>query len=288
MSHRARQFRLAALVACASLAPATATAQLGKLKKAAADAAKEKAGVKADASTASASSDYVITADRLAAVMVVMEAGVERAAREAAAKAVTLDYNTKRKAYETCVENQLNTLTGKAPSVDAMQKAAADAQKTADMAQRISAAQQAKRYREYIAGTDTMTIMSVRSSLVMYGLDTKCGAPVYMPLALVDESAAKMARANSGQSDHASNEVNIPPAQRAGMTTQQFGMIRERAALWALQQTNNAPADNNKYGVFTKNEHAVLDAQGAKLKKWAPVFKDSPSTWAGWGDIKSW
>ena len=122
----------------------------------------------------------------------------------------------------------------------------------------------------------------------MYGLDGKCGAPVYMPSALLDESAATMTRAASGQQEYASNQVTVPAEARAGMTLQQFGMIRERAALWALQQTNNAPADNNKYSVFTAEEHAVLSAQGAKLKKWAPIFKDSPATWAGWGDIKSW
>lgn len=220
--------------------------------------------------------------------MAVMETSMERAAREVAAKAASADYNTKRKAYEKCLETQLNTITGKPPSVDGMQKAATITQQTAALAQRANAAQQAKRYREYIALNDTMALTSLRSSLVMYGLETKCGAPVYMPPALVDESAAKIARASSGQSDNTSNEVTIPPAQRAGMTTQQFGMVRERAALWALQQTNNAPADNNKYGVFSSDEQAVLEAQGAKLKKWAPIFKDSPSTWASWGDIKSW
>lgn len=292
MPNHARQLRIAALTvlgSAAMFAPAKATAQLGRLKKAAADAAKDAAGVKTDApAQAAGNANYVITADRLAAVMAVMDAGMDRAAKEAAARAVSADYNTKKKAYETCAETQLKAMNGRPPSMEAMQKVAGEAQRTTDISQRMMAAQQANRNREYAALVDTLGVASVRSTLVMYGMESKCGAPVYMPAALLDEAAAKMSRASSGQSESGSGSVTVAPAQRAGMTTQQFGMVRERAALWALQQTNNAPADNNKYGIFTPEEHAVLSAQGAKLKKWAPIFKESPATWAGWGDIKSW
>ncbi len=292
MSNHARLFRITsmgALLVGTMLAPASAPAQLGKLKKAA-DAAKEKTNVKHDApaTPGSTSTNFVITADRLAAVMVAMDAAMERAATESAAKAVTADYNAKKKAYEACAEAQLKTVMGQAPSMAAMQKVAMEAQRTADLSKRMLAAQKANRYREVTALTDTMALGSSRSTLVMFGLETKCGAPAYMPAALLDESAAKMAGMNNGQSQNSRNEIIIPPAQRAGMSTQQFGMIRERAALWALQQTNNAPADNNKYSVFTTDENAVLAAQSAKLKKWAPIFKESPATWSNWGDIKSW
>jgi len=290
MTNLARHFRsvaLATLAAVAALLPSTATAQLGKLKKAAADAAKEKAGVKTDAPAPSAASseNFAITADRLAAVMAQMQTGVERAAKATAAKAVTADYNAKHQAFETCVETQMKTMQMQAPSTAGMQKAAAINQQTSNMSQRVQTAQQGKRHREYIALTDSITLGSIRSALVMYGLEAKC-PPAYMPPALVDDAAAKMDR--MGQPDNGSSEGTIAPAQRAGMTTQQFGMVRERAALWALQQTNNAPADNNKYGVFTKDEQTVLEAQGGQLKKWAPILKESPSTWATWGDIKSW
>ena len=288
MTNRALRFRavaLATIAACVALRPGTATAQLGKLKKTATDAAKEKVGVKTDAPAASGSENFVITADRLTAVMTQMEVGMERAAKAAAAKAVTAEYNAKHKAFETCVQTQMKTMQMQAPSTAGLQKAAAMNKQTSSMAQRVQSAQQGKRNREYIALTDSMSIGSVRSALVMYALETKC-PPAYMPPALVDDAAAKMDRMS--QSDNGSREAAITPAQRAGMTTQQFGMVRERAALWALQQTNNAPADNNKYGVFTKDEQAVLEAQSARLKKWAPIFKESPSTWATWGDIKGW
>ncbi|MEP6834638.1 MAG: hypothetical protein ABJB74_14680 [Gemmatimonas sp.] len=290
MSTRARFIRTLAFTtfaATVALLPNLASAQLGKLKKAATDAAKEKAGTKSE-TPAPASANFVITADRLAAVMTVMDASMEKAAKDAAAKAVVTDYNTKHKAYEKCIETQMQTLAGKAPSVDGMQKAAAESQKTGALSQRMLAAQRANKYREVVALNDTMQIMSLRPTLIMYGLETKCGGPVYMPLAIVDDNAAKMASANGSQSNNIANEVTVSPSARAGMTTQQFGMVRERAALWALQQTNNAPADNNKYSVFTADEQAVLSAQGAKLKKWAPIFKESPATWSGWGDIKAW
>lgn len=278
---------IAALSAATMIAPTRASAQLGRLKKAAADAAKEKAGVKTEA-PASNSSNFVITADRLSAVMAVMEAGMAKAEREVAARAVEADYNKKRKAFESCAETQLQTVAGKTPPVDAIQKSAAITQQSAALGQRLVTAQQAKKYREYVAMTDTLALSSMRSTLVMFNLEAKCSAPPYMPAALIDASAAKMERDATGSGNNQSSGTVIAPADRAGMTTQQFGMIRERAALWTLQQTNNAPVGNNKYGVFTSDEQAVLEAQGAKLKKWAPIFKDQPNTWATWGDLKSW
>ncbi|MEO7997293.1 MAG: hypothetical protein ABI852_07600 [Gemmatimonadaceae bacterium] len=279
---------IAAISATAMLSPANASAQLGRLKKAAADAAKEKAGVKTDAPGTAASSNYVITADRLSAVMALMETSMAKAERVAAARAVEADYNKKKKAYESCAETQLQTVVGKIPPVDAIQKSSAITQQSSALGQRLVAAQQAKKYREYIAMTDTMGISSMRSALVMFNLEAKCSAPPYMPAALVDAAADKMNRDNSGSNGNTSGGTVVASDERAGMTTQQYGMVRERMALWALQQTNNAPADNNKFGVFTADEHAVLEAQGAKLKKWAPIFKDQPNTWSTWGDLKSW
>lgn len=280
---------ITALSAVALLSPANASAQLGRLKKAAADAAKEKVGVKeSPAAAASGSSNFVITADRLSAVMAVMETSMARAERAAAARAVEADYNKRHKAFESCAEAQLQTVAGKMPPVDAVQKSAAITQQTSVLGQKLVPAQQAKRYREYVAMTDTLSALSMRSALVMYNLEAKCGAPVYMPAALVDAAAERMNRDNGGSSSNSSGGTDVASSERAGMTTQQFGMVRERMALWALQQTNNAPADNNKYGVFTGDEQAVLEAQGAKLKKWAPIFKDQPNTWATWGDLKSW
>lgn len=291
MSNRRNQlFALATLSAAALLSPVTASAQLGRLKKAAADAAKEKAGVKTEAPTSSSSSNsanFVITADRLSAVIAVMETGMAKAEKEAAARAVETDYKAKKKTYDACVETQLQAVTGKPPAMDGIQKSAALSTRSADLGQKMVKAQQSGDYRGYIAMSDTVANLSVRSALVMYGADAKCGAPVYMPPALVIASADKMAQPN-GNANANSGGVVVAPEQRAGMTTQQFGMVRERMALWVLQQTNNAPVGNNKYGVFTSDEQAVLDAQGAKIKKWAPVFKDQPNTWAGWGDLKSW
>lgn len=289
MKNRRIQFAAVAVSAAVAFAPASASAQLGRLKKAATEAAKEVTGAKpepAKAAAGSSSSLFVITPERLTAVIAVMETNMARAEKEAAAKAAEADYNSKKKAWESCAETQLKAVTGKMPATDGIQKSAAISKQSSAISQKLAPAQSSQNYRAVIALTDTMQILSMRSALVMYGADAKCGAGVYMPPALVDAAAEKMARSNS--SDSRGNETVVSPEHRAGMTTQQFGMVRERMALWVLQQTNNAPVGNNKYGVFTAEEQAALDAQGAKIKKWAPVFKDAPNTWATWGDIKSW
>ncbi|MGV3711212.1 MAG: hypothetical protein ACO1Q7_20500 [Gemmatimonas sp.] len=277
-----------ALVLSAAL-PAAASAQLGKLRKAAADAGKEAAGVKKEtpATAASGSNANVITTERLAAVVSVMEANMDRMAKEAAAKAAKNDYDTKRKAYDTCIEGQVKALANTPPSMAAMQNAGNMADRTNGLTQRMTSAQQNKKWTQYVATSDTLQIAAMQQTLTLYGVQSKCGAPVYMPPVLVADAAAKMDRQTSG-GDSDGDQIVVPAAQRAGMTTYQFGMVRERAALWALQQTNNAPVGNSKHGVFTAEEQAVLEAQGAKLKKWAPIFKESPSTWVTWGDIKNW
>jgi hypothetical protein len=209
-------------------------------------------------------------------------------AKEAAAKAAQADYDKRRKTYDTCMEGQVKALSNSPPSMAAMQNAANIADKTNGLTQRMTTAQQNKRWAQYVATSDTLQIAALQQTLTLYGVQSKCGAPVYMPPVLVAASADKMDRQSSGNYSEGDNQIVVPAAQRAGMTTYQFGMVRERAALWALQQTNNAPVGNNKHGVFTEEEQAVLEAQGAKLKKWAPIFKDSPSTWVSWGDIKNW
>lgn len=291
MSHRPFVRYAAAVALSAAFLPSVATAQLGRLKKAAADAAKEAAGVKEpEAKNNNSGSNFVITSDRLAAVIAVMTPMMTDAEREQASRAVAADYSKKRKAYDSCIETQTKAMpNGGMPSPDGLQRSAKISQVSVEQMQRSLAAQQNKRHREFLALQDSMVATGTAASLAMFNLDSKCGAYPYKPAAMLDLDASKMARAGSGEVGENGKEKSlIPPANRAGMTTYQWGMIRERAALWALQQTNNAPVGNNKYGIFTAEEQGVLEAQGATLKKWAPFFKDQPSLWATWADITAW
>jgi hypothetical protein len=261
------------------------------LKKAAADAARDAAGVKKaePAASSSSSSNLVITADRLSAVMAAMVPIMADAEREAASRAASAEYNKKRKVFESCIETQSKAMgAGTLPTTDGMMKSAAISEKSVDMLQRSQAAHQARRYREYLALTDSMTASGSFASLAMFNLDTKCGAYPYKPAVMLDLEASKMSRASTEVTESGSNLVSVAPANRGGMSTYQFGMIRERAILWALQQTNNAPVGDNRYSVFTAEEQSVLEAQGAQLKKWALILKDQPSRWATWTDIAAW
>lgn len=286
--HAARYAVAAALFA--ALVPSLACAQLGRLKKAAADAAKEAAGVKNESAASNSNGNLVITAERLSAVMAAMTPIMQQAEMESASRAANGEYLKKKKAFDSCVETQSKSMsTGAMPSMDGMTKSGAMSQKSVDMMQRSQAALQAKRYREYVAVSDSMGAYATLSTLAMFNLETKCGQPVYMSSAMIDIEAAKLSRPRSGEVGENGREKTLVPAnQRAGMSTYQFGMIRERAALWALQQTNNAPVGDNKYSVFTAEEMTVLEAQGAQLKKWAPYFKERPSLWATWADLATW
>lgn len=270
-----------------ALAPSTATAQLGKLKKAAADAVKDKAGVKTDDASANKSSeDFAITAERLDAVMIVFEETAKAYESEAAARSVKADYDKRRIAFETCATTGLQggMVT---PTNDGIQRSTIYTTLVSTMAGRAQTTLTAKKYREYLQIVDSTQVMSSMSAVTMFGLDAKC-KPAFKPAAILDEEAARMARANSGSSDNGASVIEVKTSTRAGLSNRQFGMVRERAALWALQQSGNAPVGNSKYQVFTAAEQAVLEAKAARLKAMAPFLKASPHHWLTWSDLSTW
>ena len=279
-------FIAGAAIAALVFAPSMAAAQLGRLKKAAVDAAKDKTTGKKD-DAPSNGEDYVITADRLSAVMAVMEPQMKAVQADMARKASTDDYIARKKAFESCAETAVKSRApGAMPSTTAMQKYGASVQKIGPMSQRAQAALQAKKYREYIAINDTTTVMSLLSTLIMMDMDGKC-KPAYKPDALINDEAEQAARNGSGSSS-SSDQLTIAPAGRAGMTNRQFGMVRERVALWALQQSNNAPTGTSKYQNFTPAEQSVLETRGDRLKAMGPTLKVASQHWLAWGDIANW
>lgn len=281
------------LVACAVLSIALATpasAQLGKLKKIASDAAKDAATGKkpdpaASAGLPGAKIDYAVTDERLTAIMSVLAPMADEARRESEARKVRAGYEAKSKAFTECLNKSAQ---GATPDAMAMGSAKGEAltAKMSTYIDRATKAQQAKRWREYVANTDSSLVTQMAISMLMMP-SAKCGVMPNMPPAMIEASARHMEQSSSGVSQNSlgSDELVVPAEKRAGMTSGQFGRIRETIAIWLLIQSGDLPANTHK---FTDAEQAVLSAKSTELKMYAPLFKDGVMRWATWGDIKSW
>lgn len=145
------------------------------------------------------------------------------------------------------------------------------------MLERYSAiSQDPSKKREMLMLQDSMTVLSVQGQVALVG--GKCGTPVHRTLAIVDAEMAEERTGDDGQ-------LQVPAAQRAGMTTSQFGRIRERIALWALIQEGHAKPTE---GRFTDAESQALQVKASELKTLAPFFRDGSLSWTNWGDLKGW
>jgi hypothetical protein len=71
------------------------------------------------------------------------------------------------------------------------------------------------------------------------------------------------------------------------LTHYQYGVMRERIALWALQQADPT-LKTGKEGVFTAEEQAALEKNAGDIKKLTPFFKDGSMRWSTWGDVTRW
>lgn len=289
-------FRLSMLLALSVAGASTASAQIGKLKKMGADAVKDAVGKKAADPTA-ARVDYAITKERLESIITVLTplaAGAQREAdaraanerRAAEAKALSTAYDEKVKVANECATK---ATAGRAPDLASVDVAKYEAvlAKSTTVSVRLAEAQAAKRWRQYIALTDTFLNVQMQTALMMF--PNKCPVYPYKSAALIEAEVAKMEQATSSTSSTSSsgtsNELTIPSASRGGMTTGQFGRIRERMAIWALIEAGDLPPASDK---FTDEEKAVLAARAAEIKKLGPLFKAGTMRWATWGDIKSW
>ena len=274
--------RAAFLVALSMSTATSAHAQLGKLKKIGADAAKDAAMGKKPEDPTAARITYDITAERLSAIVTALTPSLAAAQRAADAKAVATGYDAKFKAASDCLQKSASGT----PDMVALQssKYVAMAEHASALGAKVSAAFNAKRYREYLALQDTATVLQVQSAAMMF--KNSCPPLPYRPAALIDAQAADMERAASGATRSASSsELVVAPDARAGMTTGQWGRVRERIALWLLIQSGDVPATGEK---FTDAEQAVLSARATEIKKFGPVFKSGSMPWVSWGDVKSW
>lgn len=275
---------VAALIA--ALLPVPADAQIGRIKRIGADIVKDAAGVPATPEK-KAARDIAITAERLDAVLVALAPRVEAARVEHEAKAVEKEFDAWTKTFNSCVENTAKA--NGAPSMDGMQKAGEISGQMAPKMERLSkvVASNDKRALEYLQ--DTLRVLGSESQMHMFGA-TKCGKVRYTPTALIEARVARAKNTNTVVDESGIRwDIDVPASKRAGMSHYQFGMVRERMALWALIQDGAIPADKGgKDAVFSDAERAALTARSADISKLAPLFRDGSMRWTNWGDITAW
>lgn len=281
----------------ASVGVATpAHAQFGKLKKMGADAIKEAAkGKVADkkpdvkgaggASSVSARETFpALTDDKVALVVASLGSVSKRAQFKAEANAARPAFETRRKASNDCV----NAATEKMSS-DPMKMAAAaqaNAAKTQALSKqmeglqkKLDLANKTKNTRMEVFARDSITVLGTRASLLQFNA-SHCVVE-FTPVSMLELEILE-------REDNGSEGLFDPgEAVRGLMTHREFGLARERIALWALMQEDPAYKGGSA-GVFTAEEVAALKANEADIKKLTPAFKAQTLPWAMWSDVKEW
>jgi len=292
-------WRVLALVAAVSLlaAPRAASAQLGKLKKMGADAikdaAKDKLGIDkkapaTDAATAAggtkAAGIPTLDDDRIALVIASLAPQVKAAQIRAEAAAATAAYEAKEKASTECFERASNAVNpmslGELSKRNAAQITALQTQSNA-VQQRLNEAMQANDLRKQAYLDDSVTVLTERITLLTIGAPcTKEFAPPVVVEARV--------RSLQGPSNNGRSRFDPGEATRGALSRTEYGMLRERIALWTLMQAKAVLEDIGKEGVFSAEEQAALAKHSADLAKLAPLFKSDAMLWKTWGDLRDW
>lgn len=296
-----------AVLFAAAAVTATATpahAQLGKLKKLGAEAlekaTKEKTAGKTPETAKSGSADaapstakkanYTITTERLELVLASLEPLVTDAERMAAASRAEADYSAKRKAADACLERaqqMFNPMSMMTENPQRTAKLDAISKQMDGVNKRSEAAMKRDDFRASIALRDTAMALAMSQAIITMGAN--CTYP-YLPVAMIDAQAAAQQKASAARTSESSDggeggTFEPTPAAKEAMTPQEFGMVRERAALWALSQTNPTLASGAK---FTPDEEAALGGKAAQLKKLGPLFASNSLRWSTWGDLRNW
>lgn len=295
---------LAILLSMTTAVPAHA--QLGKLKKMGAEAAKkaaeEKVTGKKDASGASGSEaassageaggataakttvSYALSGDRIDLVLAALTPRVEAAEKYQAAKKARREWAVKDSTNKACLEKQTRQGVDPMAMATAMEKNKAALERLQaqqiPLAKRLNEAASRQDMRTMRFVQDTLQTIQMRQTALSVGVSCTFD---FTPAALIEADLA--AEGQSGDADAGSFD---PPASvKAELTTVQFGRLRERIALWAmLQETPGIKA--GKEGVFTEEEQAALTARAANIRKLTPFFRDHALRWSDWGDVKSW
>lgn len=290
-------------VAAALVLSATpAFAQLGKLKKLGADLAKDAAKEKLDpkketpakpseSSSSSASSrntDLVLNEDRVALVVASLQPMLAEATARRELRIVTAQHEEKTKASRTCLEAaQMRASANPMSTMETSQKNQAQIEKLSKdverLSEKMSAAVNANDARARVYITDSLTVMQVRMSMAVFG--SNC--PVhYTPAQILDAQIKSESRTVVSE-DMDAGTFDPPAAAKENLTRYQFGLLRERIAIWALKQ-EDPTLKAGKQGIFTPEEEAALQANAADIKKLTPLFKDGSLRWSTWGDLSQW
>lgn len=279
-----------------------AHAQFGKLKKMGADAIKDatkgkvsekKAEAKgAVAPGAKAESVPVLTEDGVALVVASLlpyakTAQIELDLKNARAKAdaARAAHEPVKEAEATCREKaeadmekmaqDPMKMMARAQASDAKRKAL-DTQSKGVQA-RLKAATAAGDMRRAAYLQDTLTVLSLRSTMLMYAPNCTVS---FMPAAIVEEQYLRI------EADKSNSQFDPGAAVKGVMTKREFGIARERIAIWAIMQ--DEPMKAGPYGVFTPAEEAALKANAADIRKLTPLFKSGAIAWTQWYDLPDW
>lgn len=294
-----RRLLAPALTLALVLTAMPAEAQLGKLKKLGGDLAKEagreaiglpkesKPAESGLSSSSKAAVDYTITPERAELVLTALAPLIEDARKEAAAREVRTAYEARMQQLEKCANAASKGMTSYSQAY--LDQGGKVTEKQAAVMERLAAAMQAGRKREVLFMQDTAGVLSYEIMSLMIG--GKCGKAPYKPAALIDAELAREAMSASGaeigEDGRYVSKLDVPESARKGLTTRQFGVMRERIAIYALELTREGGAPSSLQG-FSDAERAALDARAAQLKTLAPFFRDGAIGWSSWGDVKRW
>ena len=264
---------LALVAATLTAAPGAARAQLiGRMKKAAQDRVAERIGApgsKPDTPAgAHASSRLEITPERVDAFVVAMRPLVTDAERRHAERAARAAYDEKRKRWEECGERVGRRLTAAQrqqaamPSMETQLKMAELATLATPVMEAYLQAAAAGRHERASVLEDSLAVLDFRSKVLTFPPLAECGPPPKRP-AIAADAAGETGGATI--------------AQPAGMSATQFGLLRERIAVYLLTRGTENP--------FTPAERSALDARMTELQTLTAFFRDGTLAWSSWSDL---
>lgn len=281
--------------------PTAAHAQFGKLKKMGADAIKdaakdkigadkkEPAGAAATASTSAAKPAKEagmpkLDADRIQLVLTSLTPQLKAAQIRADAAAATSAYQAKKKASDACIENFSKSANPMAIAASAEKNEAkiAALQTQSEAAQRrFNAAMQSNDIRKQVFLEDTTTVLLQRMALLSYG--ATCTVD-FAPVAMLEAKALE----RQGRRGDDAGQFDPGDATRKAMSRTEYGVLRERIALWTLMQSNPTLKGTGKEGIFSPEEQSALGQFSGDLMKFAPLFKADAMIWRTWSDLRDW
>jgi hypothetical protein len=272
-----------------------AHAQLGKLKKMGADAIKDAAkdkvsdkkpdakGTGSSASSVKARETFpALTEDKVALVVASLATAGKRAQIKAAAKAARPAHEARQKASNDC----LNAAAEKVNPAQMMASAQSNASKLQALGKQQDAlqkktalAQQTKNTRLEVFTRDSLIVLGIRANFIQ--LSASHCTMDFTPAAILEEEILE-------REDNGSQGMFDPGAAVRGVLThREFGLARERIALWGLMQDDPA-MKGGPAGIFSEEEVAALKANEADIRKLVPSFKAQTLAWVMWSDVKQW